>query len=178
MLEALLYGLREPFESIGAFIEAGGWVLPWIVIAALVMWALIVERFWYFTFVFRNERAALTRQWRARPERKSWHAHQIRRMLISQANARMTGTLPIIKVIVPLCPLLGLLGTVTGMLEVFDAMAARGVADARTMADGVSQAMIATLSGLAVSLSGIFFAGSFQTRSTVETELLADALDY
>ena len=36
MLEALLYGLREPFESIGAFIEAGGWVLPWIVIAALV----------------------------------------------------------------------------------------------------------------------------------------------
>lgn len=178
MLEALFYGLLTPFESVDAFIEAGGWVLPWIFLAGLVMWTLIVERWWYFRVAFRRERDAMTQAWKARPEHKSWYARQIRRMMISRANARLTGSLPLIRVIVPLAPLLGLLGTVTGMLEVFDGMASLGYADARTMSDGVSHAMIATLSGLAVSISGIFFVGRFQSKSRIETELFADALEY
>lgn len=178
MLEALFHGLLRPFESVDAFIEAGGWVLPWIFLAGLVMWTLIVERWWYFSRSFRREREAMVRLWKARPEHKSWHARQIRRMFISRANARLTGSLPLIRVIVPLAPLLGLLGTVSGMLEVFDGMSLLGYADARTMSDGVSHAMIATLAGLAVSLSGIFFIGRFQSKSRVETELFADALEY
>lgn len=178
MLERLLYGLLAPFESIDAFIEAGGWVLPWIFLAGLIMWTLIVERWWYFRFGLPRDRQTLVQAWTARPEHQSWYARQIRRMMISQASGRMTSTLPLIRVIVPLCPLLGLLGTVTGMLEVFDGMALKGTADARTMSDGVSHAMIATLAGLAVSLSGIFFVSRFQSKSRVETELLADALKY
>ncbi|HEY0915089.1 MAG TPA: MotA/TolQ/ExbB proton channel family protein [Solimonas sp.] len=178
MLENLLYGLLGPFESVDAFVEAGGWVLPWIFLSGLVMWTLIVERWWYFRIGFRRERQAMTQAWEQRPEHKSWHARQIRRMLIARANARLVGSQPLIRVIVPLAPLLGLLGTVTGMLEVFDSMSALGYADARAMSDGVSHAMIATLAGLAVSLSGIFFIGRFQTISRVETELFADALKY
>jgi len=178
VLEALFEGLLAPFESVEAFVEAGGWVLPWIFLSALVMWTLIVERWWYFSRAFRGERAAMVERWKTRTEHKSWHARQIRRMLISRANARLTGSLPLIRVIVPLAPLLGLLGTVTGMLEVFDGMATLGYADARTMSDGVSHAMIATLSGLAVSISGIFFVGRFQSKSRIETELFADALEY
>lgn len=178
MLERLWYGLLEPFESIDAFVESGGWVLPWIFIAGLVMWTLIVERWWYFRVSFHRERAELASSWKARSEHKSWHARQIRRMLISRVNLRLVGSLPLIRVIVPLAPLLGLLGTVTGMLEVFDGMSALGYADARTMSDGVSHAMVATLAGLAVSLSGIFFVGRFQTISQIETELFADALEY
>jgi biopolymer transport protein ExbB len=178
LLHRLLRGLVQPFESIDAFIEAGGWVIPWIFVAGLIMWTLIVERWWYFSMVFGRERSAMVQAWAARSDHKSWYARSIRRMMISRANARMTGSLPLIRVIVPICPLLGLLGTVTGMLEVFDGMAAQGFADARTMSDGVSHAMIATLAGLAVSLSGIFFVGRFDSRSRVETELLADALKY
>jgi len=178
VLEALFEGLLAPFESVETFVEAGGWVLPWIFLSALVMWTLIVERWWYFSRAFRSERAAMVERWKTRTEHKSWHARQIRRMLISRANARLTGSLPLIRVIVPLAPLLGLLGTVTGMLEVFDGMATLGYADARTMSDGVSHAMIATLSGLAVSISGIFFVGRFQSKSRIETELFADALEY
>ena len=59
------------------------------------------------------------------------------------------------RVLVPMAPLLGLIGTVSGMLEVFDSMALRGSADARTMATGVSHAMICTMSGLAVSITGL-----------------------
>ncbi|AXQ31696.1 MotA/TolQ/ExbB proton channel family protein [Solimonas sp. K1W22B-7] len=142
------------------------------------MWTLIVERWWYLRYAYRKERETLTQTWKARPEHKSWHARQIRRMMISRINVRLVGSLPLIRVIVPLAPLLGLLGTVTGMLEVFDGMSALGYADARTMSDGVSHAMVATLAGLAVSLSGIFFVGRFQTLSMVETELFADALEY
>jgi len=75
---------------------------------------------------------------------------------------------------VPLCPLLGLVGTVTGMLEVFDSMSLRGSADARTMASGVSQAMVCTLMGLAVSITGLYPLYYFQSRTKIETELLGD----
>ena len=178
MLENFFHGLLQPFESVDAFVEAGGWVLPWIFLSGLVMWTLIVERWWYFRYNFRREREEMTRSWKARTDHKSWHARQIRRMLISRAHERLVGGQPLIRVIVPLAPLLGLLGTVTGMLEVFDGMSALGYADARTMSDGVSHAMVATLAGLAVSLSGIFFVGRFQTISRIETELFADALEY
>ena len=57
-------------------------------------------------------------------------------------------------------------------------MAAKGSADARTMADGVSEAMICTLTGLAVSISGLFPVNRFVARVRRETELLADKFTY
>jgi biopolymer transport protein ExbB len=80
------------------------------------------------------------------------------------------------RVVIPMCPLLGLLGTVSGMLEVFDMMTLHGSVDAQTMASGVSHAMVSTLSGLAVALSGMFFVHYFQTRVQHETEMLNDIL--
>ena len=83
-----------------------------------------------------------------------------------------------LRTLVPLAPLLGLIGTVSGMLEVFDSMALRGSADARAMASGVSEAMICTLTGLAVSITGLYPVYYFQSRTRLETELLADKLVY
>ena len=82
------------------------------------------------------------------------------------------------QVLVPLSPLLGLVGTVSGMLEVFDSMAMRGSADARSMASGVSEAMVCTMTGLAVSITGLYPVHYFRTRARVETELLADRFTY
>jgi biopolymer transport protein ExbB len=64
------------------------------------------------------------------------------------------------------------------MLEVFDSMALRGSADARTMASGVSHAMICTLSGLAVSISGLYPVHYFDDRAKRQSELLADAFEF
>jgi biopolymer transport protein ExbB len=85
---------------------------------------------------------------RKRPD-DTWCARQIREAMISRVNVAMTTGFPVLQVLVPMSPLLGLIGTVTGMLEVFDSMALRGSADARTMASGVSDAMICTMTGLA-----------------------------
>jgi biopolymer transport protein ExbB len=98
--------------------------------------------------------------------------------MISRLNAEMTANLLLMKVLVPLAPLLGLIGTVSGMLEVFDSMALRGSADARTMASGVSHAMICTLTGLAVSITGLYPVYYFQARARRETELLADHMTF
>ena len=170
--------LTAPFHSIQDFFDAGGPVLWLIFAAALVMWTLIIERWWYFREIFPHEQESLRLQWGRRHDRHSWYARRIRAMLISQANIAMGATLPIMRVVIPMCPLLGLLGTVTGMLEVFDVMTIQGSADARTMASGVSHAMVSTMSGLAVSLSGMFFVHRFQARVQRETERLNDVLAY
>jgi biopolymer transport protein ExbB len=63
---------------------------------------------------------------------------------------------PVIQTLVALCPLLGLMGTVTGMIEVFDVMAISGTGNARSMAAGVSKATIPTMAGMVGALSGVF----------------------
>jgi len=155
--------------------DGGPWV-PWIFASGVLMWALIIERFWYFTMILPKQAAGLQAQWLARKDRTSWCARQIRTAMISRLNGSMTTGFPVMQVLVPMAPLLGLIGTVAGMLEVFDSMALRGSADARSMASGVSAAMICTMTGLAVSITGLWPVSYFRTRALRETELLADKL--
>jgi biopolymer transport protein ExbB len=76
---------------------------------------------------------------------------------------------------VTLCPLLGLLGTVTGMISVFDAMATQG-GNARSMAAGVSMATIPTMSGMIASLSGLMGSTFVKRKVDFEIELFQDHL--
>lgn len=174
MLDVLL----TPLHAMVEMRELGGPVVLWIFIACLVMWAIVIERYWYFSGVLPRQSARLLQEWKARPEHSSWIAHQIRKAMISTLNAGMSSNLQVLRVLVPLCPLLGLLGTVSGMLSVFDAMAARGSADARSMANGVSEAMICTLTGLAVSITGLYPVYYFRRRVRLETERLADQFSF
>jgi len=137
---------------------------------------LVFERWWFFRTQLPRLAAAIQQEWAARKDHDTWCARQIRQALISRVNAAMKTGFPVLQVLVPMAPLLGLIGTVTGMLEVFDSMALRGNADARAMASGVSEAMICTMSGLAVSVSGLYPVHYFRTRAEHETELLADRL--
>lgn len=174
-LDLLRDAMLAPFGSVEDFFALGGWVLKVILLAAAVMWTLILERGWYFARIHRHALEQRQIEWMARTDRHSWTAHRIREQLISQVKLGMEASLPLIRVMVPLAPLLGLFGTVTGMLEVFDAMTAAGQADVRAMAFGVSHAMIATLSGLVVSLNGLYFAVLLSSRVRRESQRLPDA---
>jgi biopolymer transport protein ExbB len=156
----------------------GGPFVIWIFASGVLMWALIIERYWYFSRILPKQAAALQAEWQSRKDRTSWCARQIRTAMISRLNTAMTTGFPVMQVLVPMSPLLGLIGTVSGMLEVFDSMALRGSADARSMASGVSAAMICTMTGLAVSITGLYPVHYFKTRATRETELLADKLSF
>jgi biopolymer transport protein ExbB len=75
-----------------------------------------------------------------------------------------------------LCPLLGLLGTVTGMIEVFNIMAITGGGDAKSMAGCVSKATIPTMAGMVAALSGVFAGTYIEGVAARETQLLEDHL--
>ena len=77
---------------------------------------------------------------------------------------------------VSLCPLLGLMGTVTGMIEVFEVMALTGSGNARAMAAGVSKATIPTMAGMVAALSGFIFSVQLDRRAKDEAERVADEL--
>jgi biopolymer transport protein ExbB len=168
--------LLLPFTGIGEFVDAGGWVVWWILAVAITLWTLIAERAWWFWKVFPAARQAAQRRWQERPERSSWTARRIRMAMIGELSVAMNNTLPLMRALIPICPLLGLLGTVGGMLEVFDVMAILGRSEPRAMADGISQAMIATLSGLGVALSGMYSAYHYTARARRETEALGGLL--
>ena len=170
--------LTAPLAAVRDLVDGGGPFVFAIFLCGVVMWTLVIERAWYFARILPAQTAEALARWKARGDHRSWCARQIRRAMISRLNAAMTANLPLLKVLVPLAPLLGLIGTVSGMLEVFESMALRGSADARTMANGVSEAMICTLSGLAVSITGLYPVYYFNSRTRRETELLADHFEF
>jgi len=170
--------LLSPFHAVADLTHAGGILVAWIFAAGLLMWMLVFERWWFFSRRLPMLAQASLEAWRGRAERHSWAAHQIRRAMISRLSEEMNANMPMLKVLVPLCPLLGLVGTVAGMLEVFDSMAILGSADARSMASGVSKAMNCTLTGLAVSVSGMYPVYYFHKQIRHLTEALSDKFEY
>ncbi|MEE4202718.1 MAG: MotA/TolQ/ExbB proton channel family protein [Halieaceae bacterium] len=166
----------EVIDVILAFMEKGGNVL-WL-IAGLVffMWMLIFERVWYFAVAWKKDRTAVVNTWESRTERKSWNAKQIRMKLLSTSRELINDNMNIITTCVALCPLLGLLGTVTGMIEVFNVMAVTGGGDAKSMAGGVEKSTIPTLSGMVAALSGLFANTYLQRVAAREQQFLEDQL--
>ncbi len=126
--------------------------------------------------VFVVTKKTIKNSWLKRNERNSWNAEQIRQAMISRASMRLNANLALINVMVALCPLLGLLGTVTGMIEVFDVMAITGTGSARSMASGVSKATIPTMAGMVGALSGVFASTYLQRRAKREVALLEDSM--
>ncbi|NNE42574.1 MAG: MotA/TolQ/ExbB proton channel family protein [Gemmatimonadetes bacterium] len=142
------------------------------------MWILIVERAVYFRTEHRRHMAETIAAWEARPERQSWKAHRVRRALVSRVSEAASGSIPLIKTLVALCPLLGLLGTVTGMIEVFDVLAVSGTGNARSMAAGVSKATVPTMAGMVGALSGVFTGTILSRVADREVERLEETLTF
>lgn len=115
-----MYELIDVFETVRDFMGKGGPVLTAIFFIIFLLWAMVFERIIYFRTGHRKQVNEVMATWEARPERTSWFAHQIRQAMISQVTMDLRNSLPLIKTLVAISPLMGLLGTVWGMIEVFD----------------------------------------------------------
>ncbi|WP_315981529.1 MotA/TolQ/ExbB proton channel family protein [Aliamphritea spongicola] len=100
------------------FFQAGGPVLLVLAALALLLWTLLLERCWFLLRSFRRCCGA------ARPPPATAALQQK-----CAANVALQTSLAMIKTLIALCPLLGLLGTVVGMIQLFDVLALRGAAN-------------------------------------------------
>ena len=165
-------------DSILEFLSMGGDVLWVILLVSICLWTMIVERLIYFKQAYPKLQKQWLAQWEDRTDKVSKNALSIRKCIISEAKVSMEKTVPIIKMLVVLCPLLGLLGTVTGMIHVFDVMAVTGSGNARSMASGVSQATVPTMAGMVIAIAGLYFSRLIEQRVSEETHHLTDLLHY
>jgi biopolymer transport protein ExbB len=168
--------LADSFEAIRDFMELGGPILRWIAVTIFVMWVLIAERLMYFRSSMKSMSREIHDNWESRSERRSWNAHQIREMMISRFEMATSKGINVIQTLVALCPLLGLMGTVTGMIKVFGVMAVSGSGNVRAMAAGVSQATVPTMAGMVGALSGVLLVTLLTRRAAREVEFLEDSL--
>ncbi|MEO0982018.1 MAG: MotA/TolQ/ExbB proton channel family protein [Pseudomonadota bacterium] len=165
------------FADLQAFLERGGPVLLVIMGATFVMWALILERFFYFRFAHKTVAEEAISEWRSRSDRSSVYAHWVKDKLVSEVRLKAEQNVALTKAMVALAPLLGLLGTVTGMVAVFDIMAITGGSDAKAMSAGVSRATIPTMAGMVASLSGILFTSGMDRRVNRAVQLVDDEME-
>ncbi|MDD9798036.1 MAG: MotA/TolQ/ExbB proton channel family protein [Alphaproteobacteria bacterium] len=178
-ISEIIWLFLNPFQAIRGvrdFLELGGPVLVVIMCVNIVLFALIYERVTYFRTRFKSLKQQTLEEWNNRSDHNSWTAHRIREQLISIVRLSATRNVGYIKAFVALAPLLGLVGTVTGMVEVFDVMAITGSGNARAMAAGISKATLPTMAGLVTAVPGIAFASFLEKRANraiieVEDEL-------
>lgn len=164
------------WQALQNFLEQGGVILVVIMLTTFGLWMLILERHYYFWAQHKKVQGKALSAWNKRKEKTSWYALQIREQLLSIVKIKTERNLSTISLIVVVAPLLGLLGTVMGMMEVFDVMATTGASNARGMAAGVSKATIPTMAGMVVSLSGLFFSVSLKKKSVASIDRLSHQL--
>jgi biopolymer transport protein ExbB len=164
-------------EGMSALMDKGG-VVMWAILAATVlMWTLIIERFYYIYVSYPRERDALIAAWTARCKHRGWKARKIRELRLAEADGRLQRGFSLMRALMAVLPMLGLLGTIAGMMNTFDVMAVFGTGNARGMAGGISQALITTMAGLVTALSGLYFVHHLGHRADVMRQALADQLN-
>ena len=75
-----------------------------------------------------------------------------------------------------MCPMIGLLGTVYGMIEVFEVLSFLGTGNPRAMSSGVAMATIPTMSGMVITIFGLYFRQDIVSRINKISDSLYDNL--
>lgn len=173
----MLVYIDNLFPWFGDMLELGGDILLLIIVMAALMWALILERLVFLFWIFPLKQAQFINVWQKRKQSASWHTNQLRTLLVSRVSRSMGRNLELIRTIVKVCPLLGLLGTVMGMLEIFDALAVTGNNSARATAGGVSKATVSTMAGMVVAISGLMISNYLVDKAALMKFIFQEKLE-
>ena len=93
---------------------------------------------------------------------------------ILRETPKFNAMLPLLKIISVVAPLLGLLGTVTGMIVTFQAITLYGAGDPKLMAGGISTALVTTVLGLVVAIPTVFLHTLVSSRARRLTQILQE----
>lgn len=161
-----LPSLHDWLFALGQFFQTGGWVLYVILAVAFLMFALILERIIYRLISYPGQKKRTLVAVRGEPL-------AVKRLsLLCELDLALKNQFALIKNLITLCPLVGLLGTVTGMIQVFDGLALYGTGNPRLMAAGVASATFPTMTGMAVAVAGLLFHNRLSRWSESERQKL------
>jgi len=170
--------MSELIELLWNFFDRGGPVLLAVLAVSILMWILIIERYWFIFFGYREQLSKIAQRWQNRQDQSSWYALRIREGLLAEISIALKQNLIPIQALTGILPLLGLLGTVTGMIAIFEVLNIFGTGNARGMADGISRALLPTTAGLVTSLAGLYFSTDLKNRTDIYAEKAKDLLTH
>ena len=158
------------FDYLSELFAQGGAVMPWILFLSLIMWALILERYWFLSVEYPRLFTMVQHEWSRRSEYRSRTARRLRALKIAMLAMQARRNLSFIRVLIQVLPFLGLLGTVSGLIHTFEVITTFGGTNRSGIAAGISEALIATLTGLLCAISGLYFSVNLDSRSTLAQE--------
>ena len=191
--------LFSQYFRLEAYMRAGGITMVPLALVSAFMWLLIVERALFFRRLYRKNmplkvaldhirdnrlpnpaeyRGAVSLLVARFIQRRSFDLKLDRFILdetVGTINRSLTDYLAVIGVLAAIAPLLGLLGTVTGMIGTFDVLSVFGTGNAKGMAGGISEALITTQTGLLVAIPGLYMKGWLDRRARTLQQWVARA---
>ena len=167
-------------------VKAGGWMMLPIILSSIAATAIIAERLWTLRISRVSPPHLLGQVWRQIKDKQlngqklkelrassplgevlaaglanSKHGREIMKECIEEAASRVIHELErylnALGTIAAMAPLLGLLGTVFGMIEIFGGFMENGMANAPVLAGGIAKALVTTAAGLIVAIPAVFF---------------------
>lgn len=159
------------------FLDKGGPALWLILLVSLLLWLLILERYWFLYCDFPALHDRILKRWLPYQHSRSRYAKRLRQSLLHELRYSAGRYLQTISALTRSLPLLGLLGTVIGMIQTFDVITLFGNGNARGLAGGISLALLTTMSGLVTALSGMYFGASLRQRTRHALEQAEAELD-
>ncbi len=153
-------------DGLAALFEQGGLTLWAILFSSFLLWILIIERYWFHFRELPRLKTAVLENWHAEWPSIS-ESIRFRRIeaLVGDLKAEARRNLLALNALTVILPLLGLLGTVSGMIKVFEVITIFGSGNTRGMASGISEALVTTMAGLFTALSGIYFVSNLENRA-------------
>lgn len=172
-------------------IKSGGWLMLPLILCSIIATAIIVERFWTLQKSKVLPQDLVNQVWRLARDKKlddtilrrlknssslgfilsaglanSQHGRDVMKEAIEEAGRQVVHELErflnALGTIASIAPLLGLLGTVVGMIQAFNAIVDQGVGDPSVLAGGISVALITTAAGLTVAIPSLIFHRYFE----------------
>lgn len=176
-------------HSLVDYLSRGGVIMLPLIAVSLLMWGVIIYRLVLLNQLYRHDispaqagswlRAGMVPEdlqtrgmttvlmvvfMRLRSGEPRLDRHVLDEALLV-VGAELERGLTLIGVLAAIAPLLGLLGTVLGMIGTFDTIAVFGTGNARAMAAGISQALITTQTGLLIAIPGLYMRNFLQRRA-------------
>jgi biopolymer transport protein ExbB len=179
------------------YILQGGWVMIPLSIASIVLWMFMLERLSVLRSLRKNDieidqaidavrnhgrvveadglRARLVRDFLEQRSGDPRIDVNVLREAAMRQRPSIGRFLPMIAVLVSIAPLMGLLGTVFGMIETFQVISVFGTGNASAMANGISIALITTETGLLIAVPGLLLSGMLMVQAArLRTQLEED----